>query len=119
MDELTIDNKAIGARIALRRKELKMTQETLTNIVDMSINQLSNIENNHSVPTLETIIKLSHALKVTPDYFLLGTIRSESQMPIEIAERAMLCTEEQQRLVYDFIDLLIKDNCWTMSSKPK
>ena len=113
MDELTIDCKKIGIRIALRRKELKMTQEVLTNMVNMSINQLSNIENSHSVPTLETIIKLSHALKTTPDYFLLGTINSESQMPIEIAQRAMLCTEEQQRLVYDFINLLIRDNYCT------
>ena len=35
--ELVIDHSKIGTRIAKRRKELKMTQETLTNFIDMSL----------------------------------------------------------------------------------
>ena len=109
--ELIIDLSEIGERIAKRRKELKMTQEALTNFIDMSINQLSNIENSHSVPTIETILKLSHALKVTPDYFLLGISKDTTIETItEIGERAALCTEKQQQLICNFIDLLIKDN---------
>ena len=108
---LVIDYSEIGARIAKRRKELKMTQEALTNYIDMSINQLSNIENNHSIPTIETILKLSHALKVTPDYFLLGISKDVTiQTLTEIGERALLCTEKQQQLICNFIDLLIKEN---------
>ena len=111
MQGLVIDFAEIGIRIAKRRKELKMTQEALTNYIDMSINQLSNIENSHSVPTIETILKLSHALKVTPDYFLLGISKDVIVETLtEIGERAVLCTEKQQRLVCDFIDLLIREN---------
>ena len=111
MQELLVDYGEIGRRIAKRRKELKMTQETLTSYIDMSINQLSNIENSHSIPTIETILKLSHALKVTPDYFLLGIVKDVT-IPIltTIGERAALCTDKQQQLICDFIDLLIKDN---------
>jgi transcriptional regulator with XRE-family HTH domain len=109
--ELLINYNEIGARIAKRRKELKMTQDKLTNCINMSINQLSNIENSHSIPTIETILKLSHALKVTPDYFLLGISKDTTvQTLTEIGERAALCTEKQQRLICNFIDLLIKDN---------
>lgn len=101
----------IGKRIALRRKELQMTQEMLTNLTDISTNQLSNIENNHSVPTIETITKLCEALKVTPDYFLLGIVKdSDDKLVNSIAQKALLCTEKQQKLVYEFISLLIKEN---------
>ena len=111
MQDITIDHNKIGQRIAKRRKELKMTQESLTNLIDMSINQLSNIENSHSTPTIETIMKLSHALKVTPDYFLLGIAKDvTSQTLSAIGHKAALCTEKQQQLVYDFIDLLIREN---------
>ncbi|MCL2387322.1 MAG: helix-turn-helix domain-containing protein [Defluviitaleaceae bacterium] len=101
----------IGARIAARRKELHMTQEKLTEKIGMSVNQLSNIENSHSVPTVETIIKLSEALCVTPDYFLLGLAKNVDKKSITaITQKAMLCTPKQQKLIGEFISLLINEN---------
>ena len=101
----------IGARIAARRKELHMTQDKLTGKVGMSLNQLSNIENSHSVPTVETILKLSDALKVTPDYFLLGICKGAADNDAaSIAQKTMLCTKKQQKLVSEFISLLIREN---------
>ena len=101
----------IGKRIVTRRKELSLTQEAVTNLTNISTNQLSNLENNRSVPTVETIIKLSAALKVTPDYFLLGIIKStDNESGADIAQKALLCTEKQKKLVSDFISLLIKEN---------
>ena len=111
MSDIMVNYKGIGERIAKRRREMKLTQDALTDIAEMSINQLSNIENGHSLPKIETIIKLSHALKTTPDYFLLGETReTENQLLTAITHRVALCTEKQQRLVIDFIDLLIKEN---------
>ena len=108
---MEINYSEIGARISARRKELHMTQEALTNKVNMSVNQLSNIENSHSVPTIETIVKLSEALKVTPDYFLLGILKEIDKRPVSaITQKSMLCNEKQQKLVYEFISLLIKEN---------
>jgi len=83
----------------------------VTNMADISTNQLSNIENNHSVPTIETVLKLCDALKVTPDYFLLGIVKqTESESVNAITQKALLCTEKQQELVYEFISLLIQEN---------
>jgi transcriptional regulator with XRE-family HTH domain len=104
-----INYSEIGARIAARRKELFLTQEKLTEKIGMSVNQLSNIENSHSVPTVETIIKLSEALKVTPDYFLLGLGKDVDEKSI-IAQKAMLCTKKQLKLISVFISLLINEN---------
>ena len=108
---MEINYHEIGTRIAARRKELRLTQEAVTNMTDISTNQLSNLENSRSVPTVETILKLSEALKVTPDYFLLGIMKSLDDVPVaDIAQKALLCTDKQKRLVSEFISLLIKDN---------
>ena len=108
---MEINYKEIGVRVSARRKELGLTQEMVTNITDVSTNQLSNIENSHSVPTIETILKLSDALKVTPDYFLLGIAKGTESEPVKaISQKALLCTEKQQKLICDFISLLIDEN---------
>lgn len=108
---MEIDFSKIGNRISARRKELQLTQEMVTDLTDISTNQLSNIENNRSVPTVETILKLCEALKVTPDYFLLGIIKNIGEdISNAISQKVLLCTDKQKRLVYEFISLLIKEN---------
>jgi len=106
---MKVDYHEIGERIAARRKQLGFTQEAISNLTDISVNQLSNLENSRSVPTVETVLKLSEALKVTPDYFLLGIVRSMEEKPVaDIAQKALLCNDKQKRLVLDFISLLVK-----------
>ena len=108
---MRIDYSEIGTRVYARRKELNLTQETLTNLTDISTNQISNIENNRSVPTIETILKLCSALNVTPDYFLLVIVKNtDREIYNAISQKALLCTRKQQELVYEFMSLLIKNN---------
>ena len=106
---MKMNHNEIGNRIAIRRKELHLTQEALTDKTNISTNQLSNIENNRSVPTIETIMKLCTALKVTPDYFLLGIVK-ELDESTAIAQKALLCNPKQRKLIYEFISLLLKEN---------
>ncbi|MCL1863474.1 MAG: helix-turn-helix domain-containing protein [Defluviitaleaceae bacterium] len=54
-------NYNIGEQISKRRKDLRMTQEAVANLTEISENQISNLENNHCVPTVETILKLCNA----------------------------------------------------------
>lgn len=49
-----VDYKKIGVRIAQRRKEIKMKQNTLAEKTNLSNNHISNIENGYSVPSIET-----------------------------------------------------------------
>jgi transcriptional regulator with XRE-family HTH domain len=108
---MNINYNEIGERIATRRKELGLTQETVTNKTNISTNQLSNLENNRCVPTVDTILKLSEVLEVTPDYFLLGIVKDVNETPIsDIAQKALLCSNKQKRLVSEFISLLVKEN---------
>ncbi|MEE1392823.1 MAG: helix-turn-helix transcriptional regulator, partial [Negativibacillus sp.] len=68
-----IDYAAVGKRIAAIRKKQHMTQERLAEKTELSIVYISHIENSHSIPSLETLMKLCEVLNVTPDELLLGT----------------------------------------------
>ena len=108
---MKIDNSEIGGRVLSRRKELRLTQEGLSELSGISKNQISNIENGHSTPTADSIVKLSKALEVTPDYFLLGAAKSIDGAAINrIAEKAKLVSDKQQNLIYEFITMLLKED---------
>ena len=54
-----VDYKKIGVRIAQRRKEIKMKQNTLAEKTNLSSNHISNIENGYSVPSIEHLQKFA------------------------------------------------------------
>lgn len=68
-EELHID---IGKRIAARRKILGLTQENLAEILDVSVQMISNLERGRKAVRLGNLIKLSSALNVSCDYILTG-----------------------------------------------
>ena len=76
---MEVDYKAIGKRIAARRKELKMTQASLADECDVSVQYISNIERSTSIPSVEMILKLAIALDTTPDEFLVGTLNRDDK----------------------------------------
>jgi transcriptional regulator with XRE-family HTH domain len=110
---MEVNYNEIGRRISARRKELNLTQEVLAEKVDMSINQISNIENCKSVPSVDTILKLSDVLKTTPDYILLGINKDYDMREIlasEICRKILSCTDKQRKMIKDIIALIIQEN---------
>ena len=75
---MNIDFKLLGKRITQRRHELGYKQCTLAEKAGISNNYLSNIENGRSIPSLETFADICIALSITPDFLLLGTIRTNN-----------------------------------------
>lgn len=70
---MELDYTLIGKRVARRRKQQKLTQEKLSEMIDSSAAYISNIERAVSIPSTETIMKLALAMDTTPDEFLVGT----------------------------------------------
>ncbi len=62
----------IGNRISTRRKQLGFTQEQLANMMDVSVQMISNLERGVKAIRIENLIKLSEILKVSTDYILTG-----------------------------------------------
>lgn len=67
---------AMGNRIRLRRKELKMKQSELVELIDISTNHMSSIETGKQKPSMDIFLRLCEVLRVTPDYLLLGSMQA-------------------------------------------
>ena len=68
----------IGKRIKVKRKELKITQETLAEIIDVSTSFISEIERGTSICSLQTITKIANTLQTSLDYLIFGITLSNS-----------------------------------------
>lgn len=107
---MRIDYSQLGKRIASRRRVLNMTQEDVAEITGLSNNYISNIENNHSIPSIETLMKVCNALSTTPDYFLLGNFRIvDDNLLFEINEKIKLCTVQKLKLIDHFLTWVIDE----------
>lgn len=101
--------KTMGKRIQLRRKELGLTQGRLAELLDISNNHLSSIENGRERPSLEKFVTLCELLNTTPDYLLLGILHS-CNVPQNISDNLRLCTEEDIKLVNQIVEFLVARN---------
>ena len=83
---MELDYSEIGRRIARRRKELGLRQVQVCERAGINDKYLSCIERATSIPSLEVLMKLALALDTTPDEFLTGSVRYESDEWRDVAE---------------------------------
>ncbi len=76
MEELNY--KEIGKRIKSKRLELKLTQERLSEIIDVSPTYISEIERGGSICSLFTISKLAKTLDTSLDFLVFGIVPTNS-----------------------------------------
>ena len=67
-----IDYKEMGKRIKQKRKELNLTQEKLSEILEISPTYISEIERGTGISSLATITKIANVLNLDLDYLILG-----------------------------------------------
>lgn len=69
---MQFDRDLVAARIRGRRAELDMTQEEVTDLAGGlgGANSLSLYESGKSLPNVENLAALAHALCTTPNYLL-------------------------------------------------
>lgn len=103
-----VDYKALGQRIAMRRKELGLKQSEVNEAAGLSDKYLSNIERATSVLSVDVLMKLCTVLKITPDYLLLGTTPRASTddylKPFSMKLETM--SQKQRELLLSFMDWL-------------
>lgn len=68
-----MENYKIGQRIKLLRKSKGITQEKLSEVIDVSPHYIYEIERGLKQMSLETFISITHALNTSADYLLFGT----------------------------------------------
>lgn len=97
--------KEMGARISAKRKELKLTQEKLAELMDVSVQMISNLELGKKAIRPENLIKLSEVLHTSTDYLLSG--QSTEKDVSKVFEKFKYLSSEDQSLVEAFIDRLL------------
>ena len=103
---MELDYSEIGRRIALRRKQLGLRQAEVCERAGINDKYLSCIERATSIPSLEVLMKLALALDTTPDEFLIGVIRYESDEWRDVAELMRGMTPGQLSLAKSFLTWL-------------
>lgn len=103
---MELDYSEIGKRIARRRKELGLRQVQVCERAGINDKYLSCIERATSIPSLEVVMKLALALDTTPDEFLTGTVRYQSDEWRDVAELMRGMNTKQLTLAKSFLKWL-------------
>ena len=88
--------KEMGVRLKERRKEMRMTQEQLSDQLNISIKHYSEVERGITGLSVENIIKISNILHVSIDYLLKGEGKKE-EFPYEMILFYQNCSTEQKK----------------------
>ncbi len=70
-----MDLKAIGSRIKAERKRLGITQEQLSEMINVTPHYIYEIERGMKAMSMETLINLSETMELSTDYILFGNQR--------------------------------------------
>lgn len=94
--------KEMGQRPTERRKQLRLTQETVAERAELTEQTISTAETGRKALRPENIIKICAALDISPDYLLLGNI---TDIDISIlSEKVSQLTPSQYRHLEEIID---------------
>ena len=107
---MELDYSEIGKRIARRRKELGLKQTEVCERDGINDKYLSCIERATSIPSLEVVMRLALALDTTPDEFLTGTGRYDSDQWRDVAEMLRTMSPKQLELSQSFLSWLTEQN---------
>lgn len=73
---MTLDFNPIGKRIYNLRRERNITQEQLAELVNLSVTQVSKLENGKSRLSLDSLINIATVLEASTDEILFGRIQA-------------------------------------------
>lgn len=96
MNKLLVD---IGNRISSRRRAMGYTQEQVADMMEVSIQMISNLERGNKAIRIDNLLKLCQILQVSTDYILTGE-QSENELSKKIAN----LSERDYQLVSRLVD---------------
>lgn len=105
---MNIDYTEIGKRIATRRQSLGLKQAQVCERAEINDKYLSHIETARTKPSIETIMKISAALEMSPNDLLLGICRDSDRRIENLKEKIdLLDSDSQIELLDSFLKWLV------------
>ena len=100
-----MDYKDLGNRVRTVRRQQSLTQEQLAEKVGISASFLGHIERGTRKASLDTVIKLCNALKVSPSILLQDSLDSDL-----LGDRNQSLSDDQRKLLREISNRIIEYN---------
>lgn len=105
-----MDARLIGRRVQTLRRARGLTQEQLSQMVELSPNYLSNIETGLKTPKLETLVRLMNALQCDANARLADVVDATvSQESGQFSGALAELRPEDRRRIRKVLEVLIQD----------
>ena len=101
------DLKEIGKRIQNRRKQQGYTQEQLAEMMNVSIQMISNLERGNKSIRIDNLINLCHIIQVSTDYILNG--KESAKNLSNLSQRMSQLSEKDQKMITMLIEYCLAD----------
>ena len=98
----------IGQRIQIRRKQQGYTQEQLADLMNVSIQMVSNLERGNKAIRIDNLIKLSEILEISTDYILTG--RETADDIGALNARIEQLSERDRKMINLLADFCLSEN---------
>lgn len=99
---MDFDLKSMGKRIQSRRRQLEYTQEQLAELMNVSIQMVSNLERGNKAIRIENLINLSRILNVSVDYLLTGKQNLDDAN--ELSRQIAQLSERDKRMIMHMVE---------------
>jgi len=111
MFKYNYDAKEFGNRIKIIRKKNKMTQEQLAEMLFLSVDSISKIENGKVMCMPEHVVHICEIFEVTTDYLYFGYemfLKRENDVVININKMLAKCDDSDLARLEKAITLFLK-----------
>lgn len=99
--------KKFGSRIREERLKFNLTQEILSEDINISVSYMGQIERGERSLSLDTLVKLAHRLGVTIDYLLQDSLKTNRENSInQFVNLIDNRSEKQIQIALDLIKVL-------------
>ena len=104
---MNYNNKDVGKTIKKLRKLHNISQERLADKANLTQQHISRVEQGTNTPSIETLIKLSEALRVSIDVMVNTNDNVTNRRDIIILEKIKILNENNKNKVLGYIDSLL------------
>lgn len=102
-----IDYAKMGQKIKNIRRERKLTQDQLAEMVGCNTSHISNVENSHTKVSLNVLLAIANALNTSIDYLLSNQYENSSMaLDNEILRAIKDCDNEKKEKILKMIAIL-------------
>lgn len=107
---MSLDYNVIGSRIKEARQSKKLTQEVLSEKLDVSVAFLSRVERGSSHINLKRLNQICDILEVSEGYILNGADSTQpNYLEKEFSELLQKCPPEKQKMLYEVVKTIVEN----------